>query len=462
VSGQRSDGPGSDGPGTVGDVVAAVLEELGVVRVHGLPLGGLRHVPVADWDLAVLLADADGRLGGPDGHGRLGAALLPGPVLHLSSAPGGRSPLRTVGSVEELLEVLVGAPGRDLPAATAVHLDLDLSAPAPAGPLERPRGDRVPLVVLDPSMAGLRLLLVAGPGVVRSGATAELRDLARHVGAPVLSTFGALGVEPPDSPYHAGVAGLQARDLELGGLGAADVVLATGLDPDEVPEAALAAGPGGALPVLEVPPGQLGELARRWTGERPGPPDRPSQRSALAPVLTPLVESSAEPLPAARAAVLLAGAVGATGVAVADPGAAGFWVARCFPAYGPGRVLVPATAEPGLAAAVALVAALEGRRCVAVTDPVGAAAPATGAVLELARSLGSSPRLQVWGADGPALGTEAFVDLLSPVDDGPRVDAVGIDLDLPSALVEAAGPLVAWGGPAGGGTAPHGGDGAVP
>ena len=68
-------------------------------------------MPVDDVDLAVLLADADGRLGHHDGSGRLGAALLDGPILHLSSQPGGRVPLQTVQSAEQLLEALVDPPG---------------------------------------------------------------------------------------------------------------------------------------------------------------------------------------------------------------------------------------------------------------------------------------------------------------------------------------------------------------
>ena len=70
---------------SVASLLERRLRQLGVSRVYGAALGGLEHIPVEDPDIAVLLADADGRIGHWDGSGRLGAALLEGPILHLSS-----------------------------------------------------------------------------------------------------------------------------------------------------------------------------------------------------------------------------------------------------------------------------------------------------------------------------------------------------------------------------------------
>ena len=52
---------------TVEDLLASRLRRLGVRRTYGSALGDLDHVPVDDPDLAVLLADADGRIGHVDG-----------------------------------------------------------------------------------------------------------------------------------------------------------------------------------------------------------------------------------------------------------------------------------------------------------------------------------------------------------------------------------------------------------
>ena len=88
-------------------------------------------------------------------------------------------------------------------------------------------------MVLDPSMAELDVVAVVGPGVVRAAAVDGLHEMARKAGIGVVNTWGAKGVERWDSPFHFGTAGLQARDFELAGVGDADVVVTSGLDPDE-------------------------------------------------------------------------------------------------------------------------------------------------------------------------------------------------------------------------------------
>ncbi len=429
---------------TVEDVLADRLRQLGVRRTYGLAIRGLDHVPVDDPDVAVLLADADGRLGHDDGSGRLGAATLAGPILHLSSAPGGTAPLQTVGSVEELVEALADPPGLAVPGTSAIHLDLDLHEPVPDEPLPESGAERVPVLVLDPSLSGMRILVLAGPGVVRTYSHVGLRNLSRAAGSPILSTFGAIGLERWDSPYHAGVGGLQAGDLELGGLDEADLVIATGLDPAEVPPERLS-----RLVLQEVAPRQLGVLLRDWPAQGPEPEGRASVRDALAPVLRPLWESSGPPLTAARAALHLSGALPDRGVAVADPGPAGFWVARAAPSSFPGAICVPGTSEPGFAAAAALVAALDQRPCLAVTDADGATADVTSSVLDLAAHIGAPMSLQVWGEAGDLATAADHVALLEAIlaGTGPTgLVPVPVDLTLPDALVEVAGPVVAWGG----------------
>lgn len=435
---------------TVEDLLASRLRRLGVRRTYGSALGDLDHVPVDDPDLAVLLADADGRIGHVDGSGRLGAAALAGPILHLSSSPGGTAPLQTIGSAEELVEALADPPGLSVPGTLALHLDLDLHEPLDAEPVPESGGDRSVVLLLDPSLAGMRILVLAGPGVVRTYSHVGLRDLSRAAGAPILATFGAIGLERWDSPYHAGVGGLQARDLHLGGLDDADLVITTGLDPAELPSGRL-----DRLVVQDVAPRQLGALLRDWPARGPEPQDRPSVRGALGPVLAPLWEADGAPLSGARAALHLAGALPDDGVVVADPGPAGFWVARATPSSFPGSVCVPATAEPGFAAAAAVAAALDGRPCLAVTDETGADHPVTRALGDVAAGLGVRFGMQVWGAVGSMASADDHVELLGeligPADgtgttgsSAPRFAPVPVDLSIPDELVERAGEVVAW------------------
>jgi hypothetical protein len=413
------------------------------MRVYGAPLWDLQHVPVDDVDLAVLLADADGRLGHHDGSGRLGAALLDGPILHLSSQPGGRAPLQTVQTPEQLLEALSDPPGMTLPGVIALYLDLELDSPAPPDLVAEPLVSRVPVMTLDPSMAELCVIAVVGPGVVRASGLEGLSDMARKGGIGIVNTWGAKGVERWDSPFHFGTAGLQARDFELAGLDSADVVVTSGLDPDESPVEAL-----GSWVVQDVPPAQLGALCHRWPASRTLP-ERPPLYDTIATVVTPLYESDRVPLTAPRAALHLSGALPERGVVVADPGRAGFWIARTFPTSFPGSVCVPATGEAGFAAAAALVCRLEGRPCLAVSDQVGGLDgldDTSAAVLELAESLGLGVALQLWGPEGSLDSSAAHVELLADELDTSvvRIDEVPVEVDDTAALERAAGTLIAW------------------
>jgi thiamine pyrophosphate-dependent acetolactate synthase large subunit-like protein len=136
-----------------------------------------------------------------------------------------------------------------IPGTLGLHLDLDLSEPVADG-VAGPDPERQPVLTLDPSLASLELVVVVGPGVVRSSSLEGLRSFSRAAGAGVVNTWGAKGVERWNSPFHFGTAGLQERDFELAGLGAADIVVVSGLDPDESPLGAL-----GSLVVQEVPRG---------------------------------------------------------------------------------------------------------------------------------------------------------------------------------------------------------------
>ena len=98
--------------------------------------------------------------------------------------------------------------------------------------------------------------MLVGPGIVRSEHVEGLDRFARSAGVGIVNTYGAKGVFRWDSPFHFGTVGLQERDLELAGIGDAEIVIVAGLDTDEVPLAAL--GPV----VQEVESWQLPALDR--------------------------------------------------------------------------------------------------------------------------------------------------------------------------------------------------------
>jgi thiamine pyrophosphate-dependent acetolactate synthase large subunit-like protein len=253
-----------------------------------------------------------------------------------------------------------------------------------------------------------RLAILAGPHAL------EFRDalhrVAEHLSAPVANTWGAKGIFPWDSPHHMGTCGLQSDDFALLGFADYGVILATGIDPAESPEHRFA-----LAPVVHVLPKTLGHLA-----EDVPPRSHPIEPNALYDRIASVAQAGyvddRVPRHPARAVMDLKRSMAPGAVLTAQPGPVGLWVARTFPTDGPGTVFVPAVDAPGIAAALALLAAAAGRDAVAVTEaPID---PVTEMAVEVAARAGTPFRLEVWADD--------------------------VDLGLTSLLVDAAGPVVAW------------------
>jgi acetolactate synthase-1/2/3 large subunit len=275
---------------------------------------------------------------------------------------------------------------------------------------------------------------------VGTGSIEGLRELAAAANAPVANTWGAKGVLRWDSPHHMGTCGLQARDFELLGFAGYDAIVATGIDPAESPPERFA-----LAPVVEVPARELGRLAERV--EPAAGEIRPNELYArLSKVAQPGYTDDRVPLHPARAVADVRSVLQSGGIVTGEPGLAGVWVARTFPTTDPGTVVVPATATGGIAAALALTAALHGVPAIAVTtEPID---PTTLGVLKLATDLGAALVVDVWGAGGPVRRVENHLAQLEAAVTEPGVTIVDVpvDLSLTRKLVNAAGPVVAWGG----------------
>ena len=289
-----------------------------------------------------------------------------------------------------------------------------------------------------------RVVVLAGPGVVDAGAIAELRAFAAVGDLGVANTWGAKGVFAWDSPHHLGTCGLQARDFELLGFAEADAIVAVGLDEDESPRARVA-----LAPVVDLEPAALGSAAGRVV--RTGAPLPNQLYPRLAAVAQPGYVDDKVPLHPARVVAELGGALPPGGFLAAEPGLAGLWVARTFPtpALGPGeprRVVVAARRDPGQALRAAVGESRAGRPSLAVTTlPLDDATAG-----ELEAVVGDELPLVVvaWGEDArriaaPELGpaVRAALDRRRPT-----VLEVAVCAADTGRLVEAAGPVVAWGG----------------
>ncbi|WP_397538770.1 acetolactate synthase large subunit [Rummeliibacillus pycnus] len=75
-----------------------------------------------------------------------------------------------------------------------------------------------------------RPLILAGNGVIRDGATEELRKFAEAMQIPVVNTFMAKGVLPSDHPLTLYTVGMQSKDYVLCGFDSADVIITVGYD----------------------------------------------------------------------------------------------------------------------------------------------------------------------------------------------------------------------------------------
>jgi thiamine pyrophosphate-dependent acetolactate synthase large subunit-like protein len=440
-----------------------VLRAAGVDAVYGLPFEGVAVVPVDPPRVAGLMAEAHARV-----HGRTAAVhggdgrFEVGGGLEAARAAARDAASDAADVVAATVDDLLGALG-PLAAArdggrVSLRVELDPAAsmawvstvelgaglPGPAAPVDRWAGvdGDGPLVR---RVRGARApVLLAGPGVVRGGgwAVPGLHALAAAANLGVLNTWGAKGVFDWRSRHHLATAGLQERDFELGGLAESDLVVASGIDPYEAPEGLWRRGPA-----LEVEPSALGPLAEHWW--RPHTPIAvPPLRAGLARVTQEGWAVERSPLPPSRVTLAYSRALGPGGLVAADPGVAGYWVARTFATTELGGVQVPGQADRhGFAVACATVARLRtpARPALAVVDAVrGEVAEA----MEVAARLGVAVPVEVWSGDGETLDAAGHLARLQELAHADRSTTVTLATD-PGQLarmVEVAGEVVAWGG----------------
>ncbi|HLM63232.1 MAG TPA: hypothetical protein VK306_02955 [Acidimicrobiales bacterium] len=290
--------------------------------------------------------------------------------------------------------------------------------------VDRLRGARAPV-------------LLVGPGVAEPALVPGLHALAAAGSLGVLNTWGAKGVFDWRSRHHWATVGLQAHDLARGGLAEADVIVAAGLDPRETPGLDAL-----GVAVVTLAPGALGPVAQLW-----GRPRLelavPPLRAGLARVTQDGWRRTGAPLAPSQVTLAYGRATGTDGLVAADPGTAGYWVARTFATTGLGGAVVPARADAaGLAAACVAVARLRrpGRAALAVVDADPRAGPASlpiatpatsgiggerGAASAAASGVGGSgvPALTTAGARGEAVATTATTGAGS--DGGGRIRGSG-------------------------------------
>jgi thiamine pyrophosphate-dependent acetolactate synthase large subunit-like protein len=330
-----------------------------------------------------------------------------------------------------------------------LQVQIDLAAPAPDIPVARPSppedwAEPDPALLRDVARAR-RVVVLAGPGVVEHRAVGALRALAAAGRLGVLNTWGAKGVFHWQSRHHWATVGLQTRDFELGGIPGADLVLAVGVDEREAPRRLWAEG----APVREVPPQALGPLAERWPVTPGDFPDVPPLRARLVAVTQAGWSATGTPLMPSRVTRHYAQVLGESGLLAADPGTAGYWVARTFATTRLGSVLVPAVPLEGWAAACVLVARLADplRPALAVVD--GGPGERGCAVMAEASRRGIGLGVEAWDDDEAPCGAEQHLARLGALVSGgfgPATSTLATDPRQLAEMVDVAGPVRAWTG----------------
>jgi acetolactate synthase-1/2/3 large subunit len=200
-------------------------------------------------------------------------------------------------------------------------------------------------------------LIFAGNGVIRGGASNELRALARSHGIPVVNTFMAKGCMPYDDPLSLLSAGLQARDYVSFGFDKADLIIAVGYDPVEYapkfwnPERKKhiihidftpAEVDGFYQPAVEVV-ADVREALELLDGLVRGQKDSAPYRDLRRFILEQLEEGATDdgfPIKPQRILRDLRACMGREDILISDVGSHKLWIARTFPAYEPNGVLI--------------------------------------------------------------------------------------------------------------------------
>ena len=279
-----------------------------------------------------------------------------------------------------------------------------------------------------------RPIVLAGNGVLRRKASAELRAFARGLHVPVAATFMGKGAIDDRSHLSLMAVGLQARDHVLSGFDRADLVICVGYDlveygparwnpegtkriihidtqPAEVdagyqPEVELIGDIDGSLARLLAAVQPRG-ISGRDAGERHETREtlvHADLRTALLTDLEAGAAGNAWPITPQRAIADLRAALGPDDIVVADVGAHKVWVARLYQAYEPNTVIISnGFAAMGISLPGAIAAKLvhPERKVVALCGDGGFLMNAQ--ELETAKRIGANVTVVIWRDDGYGL-----------------------------------------------------------
>ncbi len=463
-----------------GEETMDILDALGAVAAGEGPTGGPRHITTRHEQGAAFMADVYGRLTGRAAVAM--ATLGPGATnlltgiadAHLDRAPmvaitGQASSdklhkeahqvvdivrmfepvtkwntrVERVEAIPEIVRKAFRVALLEKPGPTHIELPENVAATkvaAEAAPLVPGKTyfpeptDEAIAHAADPIATSQRPIVLAGNGVLRRQASAELRAFARGLHVPVAATFMGKGAMDDRSHLSLMAVGLQARDHVLSGFDRSDLVICVGYDlveyaparwnpdgrkrivhidtqPAEVdaqyrPEVELIGDIDGSLRRLLTAVQPRG-ISGRDAGERHEAREtlvHADLRTALLEELAAGAHADALPITPQRAIADLREALGPEDIVVSDVGAHKVWVARLYQAYEPNTVIISnGFAAMGISVPGAIAAKLvhPDRRVVALCGDGGFLMNSQ--ELETAKRIGANITVVVWRDDGYGL-----------------------------------------------------------
>ncbi|QLQ10279.1 MAG: acetolactate synthase large subunit [Nocardioidaceae bacterium] len=103
-------------------------------------------------------------------------------------------------------------------------------------------------------------VLYVGGGVIRAGASAELRVLAERTGIPVITTLMARGAFPDSHPQHLGMPGMHGTVAAVAALQKSDLIISLGARFDDRVTGALDSfAPGAKVIHADIDPAEIGK-----------------------------------------------------------------------------------------------------------------------------------------------------------------------------------------------------------
>ncbi len=207
---------------------------------------------------------------------------------------------------------------------------------APAGPL----AEAVRLIA-----EAERPLIMAGHGIILSGAYEELRTLAERTGMPVITTLLGISGFPESHPLHLGMPGMHGEVHVNRAIQQADLILGVGLRFDDRVTGNLAGFARGATVVhVELDPSEIGKNVATEIGlvgdareilrallDEVAPRDCEQWHAEIAAFMRPRHESFRDDLSPGTILGAIDEAAGGRCTIVSDVGQHQMWVAKLFP-----------------------------------------------------------------------------------------------------------------------------------